>query len=87
VRTDGLELGHIGEKPGWAWRGCKSEPAADGGDTCREHDIELLDRRADDEHDTASERGCDRLEQRDRARDEHGLDDLYLVCEDGSNGV
>ena len=76
VRTNDVELGHVSQKPDWARRGGKSGAAADGRDTCREHDIELLDRRAKDEHDTASERGCDRLEQCDPARDKRGLDRL-----------
>jgi hypothetical protein len=87
VRTNDVELGHVSQKPDWARRGGKSGAAADGRDTCREHDIELLDRRAKDEHDTASERGCDRLEQCDPARIKHGLDHLYVVVEWGSNGM
>jgi hypothetical protein len=87
VRTNDVELGHIGEKPGWARRGGQSGTSADGGDTRREHDIELLGRREKDQHGTASERGGDRVEQCDPARDKHGLDHLYVVGEWRSDGV
>ena len=87
VRTNNVELGHLNEKPGWARRGGKSGRAADSRDTCREHDIELVDGRASDEHDTASERGCDRLEQCDPARDEPGLGDIHVVGANGPNGM
>jgi hypothetical protein len=82
-----MELGHICKKQGGARRGGKSGIAADGRDTHREHDIEFLDRRAEDQHGTASERGCDRVEQCDRARDKHGLDQLHVVGKLGSNGM
>jgi hypothetical protein len=87
VRTNDVELGHIGEKPGRARRGGKSGTAADGRDKRREHDIELVDRLAQDQHGTASERGSDRVEQHDPARDKHGLGHLYVVGELGSNGM
>ena len=87
MRTNGVELGHIGEESGWARRGCKSGPAANGRYTRREHVIELLNRLAKDQRGTASERGCYWIEQCDSARDKHGLDHVYVVGGRGPNGM